>query len=84
MKKFIIINIVVIVLLIVFLPPFARIQDMKKQLNDYEADIKLLKKQNVQLKNELHLLKTDPVYLEKVAREKMGVAKENEVIYKIK
>ncbi|MBF0385818.1 MAG: septum formation initiator family protein [Candidatus Omnitrophica bacterium] len=84
MKKFIIANIVVIVLLIVFLPSFARIQDMKEKLRQDEKQINDLKRQNARLNLELKRLRSDPAYLEEVARDKMGVAKEGEVIYKIK
>ena len=43
----------------------------------------MLKKKNKKLGEERQLLENDPVYLEKVAREKMGLIKKGEVIYRI-
>ena len=45
--------------------------------------IKELRAQNTKLLEERKLLETDPAYLEKVAREKMGLIREGEVMYKI-
>ena len=45
--------------------------------------IEELKKSNVELEREITKIKTDPVYMEKVAREELGVIKKGEIIYKI-
>ena len=50
---------------------------------DYEQRIRELMEENQVLAEEKRLLLEDPVYLEKVAREKMGLIREGEVIYKI-
>ena len=65
------------------LPSMLKIWDLRKKNEDYARQIVELRRQTVDLKEELRRLKTDPVYLERVAREKMGLTKENEVIYKI-
>lgn len=72
-----------VVLLLLFLPSFAQMNDLKARNDEYEDKIEELEKKNVYLEEELQLLRNDPVYLEKVAREKMGIVKEGEVIYKI-
>ncbi len=59
-------------------------QDQKARLENYEKQIEMLKKRNAQLKEEKRLLEEDPVYLEAVAREKLGIAREGEVLYKLK
>ena len=42
-----------------------------------------LERENVRLKKEQRLLEEDPAYLEKVAREKMGLIREGEVVYQL-
>jgi cell division protein FtsB len=54
----------------------ARSENLEKELSQ-------LKYQNLALENELRLLKNDPVYLEKVAREKFKKAKQGEIVYKV-
>lgn len=66
-----------------FLPSFSTMQDLKEKNRDYYRQIGELHETNQQLVEELKMLRDDPVYLEKVAREKMGIAREGEVIYKL-
>ena len=72
-----------IIVLALFLPSYTRLQDLKLLNDQYEDDIKRLEREQARLKEELRLLKEDPEYLEKVAREKMGLIREGEMIYKI-
>ena len=59
-------------------------QDLKERNADLRAQIEALKKKNEELATEKIMLDDDPVYLEKVAREKMGIAREGEVVYKLR
>ena len=72
-----------IVIFLVFLPSYTKMQDLKQKNAEYVAEIKDLKLQHTKLKRERMLLEKDPVYLEKVAREKMGLIREGEVVYKL-
>ena len=72
-----------VVILAVFLPSYAKMQELKKKNRDYAAQIELLTKRNQQLEQEKILLETDPAYLEKVGREKMGLIRQGEKVYKI-
>ena len=70
----------VAVLLAVFLPPFIRYQQISyksrvldRQLNKIKEDIK-------NLEEEKRRLETDIIYVEKRARDKIGVAKKGEII----
>ena len=67
----------------VFLPSYTKMQDLEQKNLEYTQHIKMLTNKTGELEEEVRLLKDDPVYLEKVAREKMGLIKEGEVIYKI-
>jgi len=58
-------------------------EDLRSKNEEYQKQLVTLKRENMQLIEERRLLKDDPAYLEKVAREKMGLVKEGEVVYKI-
>ncbi|MFH1655075.1 MAG: septum formation initiator family protein [Candidatus Omnitrophota bacterium] len=71
------------IVLIIFLPGYSRLQDLRQKNRDLENRIDELQQENLTLKEKQELLENDPYYLEKVAREKMGVAREGEIIYRI-
>ena len=71
------------VVLLVFLPSFTKMQDIKQRNGEYQKEIQALKADNTKLTEERRLLEEDPVYLEKVAREKMGLARDGEVVYRL-
>ena len=72
-----------VAILVIFVPPFAKMQEKRSKNTQYEEKIRQLKEKQVRLLEERRLLEEDPEYLEKVAREKMGIAREGEVIYRI-
>ena len=78
---------VFIALLILFValiaPRVIQVQSLKARSVSLEAELKELKKQNDKLETELRLLRDDPVYLEKVARQEYNKAKEGEIVYKV-
>ena len=49
--------------------------------NDIETEIIQLEKENSQLKAQIEMLKQDPFYKEKYAREEFGLAKPDEYIF---
>ena len=71
------------IVLIIFLPSYTKMQDLQQKNNEYVDQIQQLKKENISLHEEKDRLDNDPVYLEKVGREKMGIVKEGETMYKI-
>jgi cell division protein FtsB len=60
------------------LKEFIKKQETKAML---EEDINNLKKENENLKKLIEKLKTDPYLIEKLARENLGLAKENDEIF---
>lgn len=68
--------------LIFFLPSYTQMQDLKHKNAEYEDQIFELTRKNAKLKEEKRLLTDDPEYFERVGRQKMGLVRENEVIYK--
>jgi len=71
------------VILVIFLPVFSKVQDVKQRDLEYQTRIRELQQENARLAKEQKLLEEDPVYLEKVAREKMGLIREGEVVYQL-
>jgi len=59
-------------------------QNFRQKNLEYEAQIHLLQEKNIRLVEEARLLIEDPVYLERVAREKMSIARKGEVIFRLK
>lgn len=67
----------------IFMPGYLRIKRLVRQNRELEERIEEIKKDNKRLAQEQEKLRSDPLYLEKVAREKLGVAKEGEIVYKV-
>lgn len=58
-------------------------QRSQKQAADVQRKIEQLNQENAQLEAKVKALKTDPVAVEKIAREEMGLAKPGEYIFKV-
>jgi len=73
-----------VIVFLIFLPGLSKKHELleKKELLREKSDS--LVKENEALLNEIEKLESDPVYQEKIAREKLGFIKENEVILKLK
>ena len=61
---------------------YYQIRGAQNQVRKIEEEIRELKRENDMLKMEEKRMK-DPFYVEKMAREKLGLARKNEVVYKI-
>ena len=83
MKNAIGLFVLTIIVLVLFLPSYTQMQDLQQINLKYGHQIQELEIEQTKLKEELRLLKDDPEYLEKIAREKMGLIREGEVVYKI-
>jgi len=85
-------NRVLIVLLIVavwlgaaslFLPPYKKLTESRAEIDNLQAQVNEQKKLLTRQTREVNLLKTDPVYLETIARDKLDLMKEGEVIFRL-
>ena len=74
---------ITVFLLIVFLPGFTKLQELKDKNRDLEEKIRRLNVENVLLQEEFKRIQTDPVYQEKILREKLGVVRKGEIPIKI-
>lgn len=66
----------------IFIPGYLDKQRLIKQNQELEKQIELIKQVNRELKYQQRQAK-DPFYLEKTAREKLGVARKGEMVYKV-
>jgi len=74
---------VTIFLLMIFLPGYTKLQELRDRNKDLEVKIKRLAVENTLLQQEIKRIDNDPLYQEKLAREKMGVVKKGEIPVKI-
>ena len=74
--------IVIGILVIIFLPPFAKYQGLRSRNKKLEAEIESLKRESGRLAEEKRKLETDITYIEKKAREKIGVVRKGEIVLK--
>jgi len=56
---------------------------MKAASAQARQEVALLEIENQQLLHEIQLLKTDPFYVEAIARERLGLVKKGEIVYEL-
>ncbi|MDP8229817.1 MAG: septum formation initiator family protein [Candidatus Gorgyraea atricola] len=74
---------IVFVFIVVFLPGFAKFMDLRSKNIALEEKIERLEQENTTLCKEKKKLEEDIEYVEKVARDSMGVTREGEIPIKI-
>mgnify|MGYP003394030175 CR=1 FL=1 len=72
-----------VLLLILFLPGFSKVQSLRDKNRDLENKIRRLNIENALLEEEIKKIASDPDYKERVAREKMGIVRKGEIPIKI-
>jgi len=74
---------IVLFFLIIFLPGYTKLQELRDRNRDLEVKIKRLSVENTLLQQELKRIESDPIYQERIAREKMGIVRKGEIPIKI-
>ena len=82
-KKIIIFFLILFVLALIYLRPYSKYRELSIKNKVLTEEIEYLKNVNRGLEEEKQALENDPAFVEKRAREKMGIVKEGEVIYRI-
>lgn len=72
-----------LVCLFIYLPGFSRLAHFKERSRELEKRIEETRESNRRLEEEKSQLQNDLVYIEKVAREKLGLGREGEIIYRM-
>jgi cell division protein FtsB len=70
-------------LLIIFLPGYTKLQELRDRNRDLETRIRKLNIENSLLQEEVKRIENDVLYQEKIIREKMGVVRKGEIPIKI-
>ena len=81
-KKLIYILIGIAIVVAIYFPGFSKLQELREENRNLEKRIEVLTKTNLELEKEKNRLENDPSYIEKIAREKLGMAKKDEIILK--
>ncbi|MGB2660995.1 MAG: septum formation initiator family protein [Candidatus Omnitrophota bacterium] len=72
---------VIAVLSVVFLPGLSRLHKLRRENAQLQKRIRFLEEHNDVLEEEIVKMREDPGYVEKKAREKLGILKDDEIIY---
>ncbi|MDP8259337.1 MAG: septum formation initiator family protein [Candidatus Aadella gelida] len=84
-KKIVVSTAIIGVLIAAFLVPGqVRLKTLQEDNERYKQRIKMLKEHNQDLEKELLEVTEDPDYVEKKARDKLGIIRKGEVIYRTK
>ncbi len=73
-----------VILIIIFFPNFSRHQKLLSECERLKVRIEELEGANQRLEEEKYKLEHDMEYIERRAREKLGIVKKDEIPYKIK
>jgi cell division protein DivIC len=74
---------ITVLIAIIFIPGYVRLIQLKVRNVHLESEISRLEKDNLKLHKEKKQLENDINYVEKVARESMGVTKKGEIPIRI-
>ena len=77
-KLILFVILIIIALLIIFLPGYTKLQDLIAENRRFEKRVEELNKSIIDLTREKERLESDITYIEKIAREKMGLIKKGE------
>ena len=72
-----------IVFLVIFLPGYSKLQELRDRNRYIDEKMVQMEAENIAMQRKLELIQNNPVYQERVVREKMGVVRKGEVLYKI-
>jgi cell division protein FtsB len=74
---------IAVFILVLFLPGYTKLQDLKDRNRDLEDKIRRLRIENTLLQQEVARIESDSTYQEKIAREKMGLVRKGEIPVRI-
>ncbi len=72
-----------VLLLVLFLPGYIKLQESRIKNRKLEEQFRKIAIENYLLQEELKRVENDPVYQEKIVRDKMGVVRKGEIPVKI-
>ena len=79
-----ILGVIVAVAMMIYFPTYSRYKRLNEENIKMVKKIERIKKEINELEKTIKSLETDPFLLEKIARESIGVAKDDEIVIDIK
>lgn len=74
---------VILALIIIFLPGYTKLQELRDRNCKTETKIKQLHRDNLLLEQQINRIESDAIYQENIARDKMGIVRHGEIPIKI-
>lgn len=74
---------VVLVIVSLFLPPYKKLGQSRTEIDKLQLQVNEQKTLLARQTREVNLLKTDPTYLETMARDRLDLMKEGETIFRL-
>jgi cell division protein DivIC len=74
---------VLFIFIFIFLPGYSKFQELSQKNRSLEEKVRQIELSNQRLTEEIKRLENDPVYVEKIARDKLKVTKKDEIVYKM-
>ncbi|MDP2923314.1 MAG: septum formation initiator family protein [Candidatus Omnitrophota bacterium] len=84
LRFFFFVGLFFIVAMIVYFPNYAKLKKLKEANQKLTLEVKSLSVEIKDLRSNIRKIGKDPFLYEKLARENLGVAKENEIVVDIK
>ncbi len=72
-----------LVVISLFVPPYKKLNQSRAEIDNLQAQVNEEKTLLRQQTREVNLLKTDPAYLETIARDRLDLMKEGETIFRL-
>jgi len=81
--RFFLVIAVVLVIVSLFLPPYKKLAQSRSEIESLQTQVNEQKTLLARQTREVNLLKTDPTYLETLARDRLDLMKEGETIFRL-
>jgi cell division protein FtsB len=74
---------IVLVIVSLFVPPYKKLAQSRNEIENLQGQVNEQKMLLARQTREVNLLKTDPAYLETIARDRLDMMKEGETIFRL-
>ena len=74
---------IVLVIVSLFVPPYKKLAQSRTEIDNLQSQVNDQKMLLAKQTREVNLLKTDPTYLETIARDRLDLMKEGETIFRL-
>ncbi|MCP4652213.1 MAG: hypothetical protein GY858_02360 [Candidatus Omnitrophica bacterium] len=83
-KVVIIVFALLLAVMVIYFPNFAKLHSLRQANNDLRRDINVLEEEIEELREKIINVNSDPLVYERIAREELGAARQDEIVIDIK